>query len=234
MEINQTGLLGSGGSQAVTASSTLAQNFDNFLILLTTQLQNQDPLAPMESTEFTNQLVQFSSVEQQVAQNKRLEELIAIQKSNQAVAAVGFLGTTVEAFGDTTMLEGGEARFGYTLPPDANSVTITILDDQDNVVRSLEGETELGKHELVWDGINDQGLPAPDGAYRIRITVKDADGELLDVTTSVVGTVTSVSAEDGIVVLGFGEITVPLADVISVKGVAGTQTVTETAGNTTP
>jgi flagellar basal-body rod modification protein FlgD len=217
MEINQTGLLGAGGgSKAVKSSATLAQNFDNFLTLLTTQLQHQDPLSPLESTEFTNQLVQFASVEQQVAQNQQLEEMIALQRRDQAVNAVSFLGTVIEAFGNEALLDGGNMTIGYTLLPDTASVTISILDDQDREVRAFEGDTEPGKHTLVWDGINDQGLPAPDGAYTIRVTARNADGDPMDSATSINGTVSAVIAEDGAIVLKIGEISVPLDRVVGV------------------
>lgn len=218
MEINQTGLLSAGSvSNAVKSSATLAQNFDNFLILLTTQLQHQDPLAPMESTEFTSQLVQFASVEQQVTQNQQLEDLIALQRRNQAVNAVTFLGTEIEAFGNQALLDGGNMTIGYTLLPDTDSVTISILDDQDREVRSFEGDTDPGKHTLVWDGINAQGLPAPDGAYTILVTARNADGDPMDSATSINGTVSAVIAEDGVIVLKMGEISVPLDRVVGVR-----------------
>lgn len=94
-----------------TGISNLAENFDNFLTILITQLQNQDPLSPMESNEFTSQLVQFTGVEQQVLQNKNLEELIRLQSANQTLSAVSFIGKLVEATGDTNTLTDGEATF---------------------------------------------------------------------------------------------------------------------------
>jgi flagellar basal-body rod modification protein FlgD len=224
MEINQTGLLGAGSKRAEVASASLADNFDNFLTLLTTQLQNQDPLSPMESTEFTNQLVQFASVEQQIAQNQSLEELLAIQRSNQAVSAVGFLGTVVEAFGDSMMLENGSAEFSYTLLPDTDSTKISIIDSSGGLVRTFDGEKDVGKHNFVWDGLDGQGLPAPDGVYQIRVAARNGDGDLLDSATSVFGNVSAIAAEDGVVVLKFGEVSVPIANVVAVKNATLAQT----------
>lgn len=229
MEINQTGLLGVGGSKAVASSGTLAQTFDNFLLLLTTQLQNQDPLAPMESTEFTSQLVQFASVEQQISQNKNLEDLVALQRSSQAVSALGFLGTTVEAYGDEVMLESGTAEFNYTLVADTEVVKITILDADDSPVRTIEGDPSVGKHNYVWDGLNDQNILSPDGIYKILVTALDVDGNLLDSATSTIGTVTGVAAQDGAVVVRFGEISVPIANVLAVTETAASQTTQTTA-----
>lgn len=228
MEISQTGLLGVNGSAAAASSETLAQTFDNFLMLLTTQLQNQDPLSPMESTEFTSQLVQFASVEQQITQNKNLEALVALQRSNQAVSALGFLGTTVEAFGNEMMLESSAAEFNYTLLADTEVVKITILDEDDNPVRTIEGDPSVGKHNFVWDGLDDQGIQRPDGIYKILVTALDADGNLLDSATTTIGTVTGVAAQDGAVVVKFGEISVPIANVLAVTETAAGQT-TQTA-----
>ena len=151
MEINQTGLLGAGSKNVAVASGSLADNFDNFLILLTTQLQNQDPLSPMESTEFTNQLVQFASVEQQIKQNQSLEDLLAIERSNQAVSAVGFLGANVEAFGNSMMLENGSVDMrmdadGAEAGPSAAEVVNTLSEGELATVIARYGEERKARH----------------------------------------------------------------------------------------
>ena len=171
----------------------------------------------MESTEFTNQLVQFASVEQQIKQNQSLEDLLAIERSNQAVSAVGFLGANVEAFGNSMMLENGSAEFSYTLLPDTDSTKISIIDSDGSLVRTFDGEKDVGKHNFVWDGMNGQGIQAPDGVYQIMVTARNADGDLLDSATSVFGNVSSIAAEDGVVVLKFGEVSVPIANVVAVN-----------------
>ena len=102
-------------SKAEQSANTLAGDLDSFLLLLTTQLQNQDPLSPLEPTEFTGQLVQFASVEQQIATNSTMEDLLAVQNASLAASVVGFIGTTVEATGSTLPLQEGEANFSYTL-----------------------------------------------------------------------------------------------------------------------
>ncbi|HZZ11369.1 MAG TPA: flagellar hook capping FlgD N-terminal domain-containing protein, partial [Paraburkholderia sp.] len=83
------------GAGQSTASQQLAGNFDTFLTLLTTQLQNQDPLSPMDSTQFTQQLVAFSGVEQQINTNNNLQSLIALNQSQQAASAVSYIGHSV-------------------------------------------------------------------------------------------------------------------------------------------
>jgi flagellar basal-body rod modification protein FlgD len=115
-------------SKAASAASGLAGDLDSFLLLLTTQLQNQDPLSPLEPTEFTGQLVQFASVEQQIAANSTMEALLAVQNSSLAASVVGFIGTDVEANGSTLPLQNGEASFTYTLANNAKANVITILD----------------------------------------------------------------------------------------------------------
>ena len=105
MEISQLGANPAAAASEV-AGAKLAENFDTFLQLLTTQLQHQDPLSPMESNEFVAQLVQFSEVEQAIASNKSLEKLIDLQNTNQATAAIGYIGQTVEAAGSGAHVSG--------------------------------------------------------------------------------------------------------------------------------
>ena len=102
--------------QAASAQKTLSSNFDTFLTLLTTQLQNQDPLQPMDSNQFTQQLVQFSQVEQQINSNKNLESLIALTKSQTATNAVPYLGKTLTLTDGTAAVIGGQAQWTYTVP----------------------------------------------------------------------------------------------------------------------
>ena len=151
---------------AITASSTasstarrsLADNFDNFLNMLTTQLQNQDPLSPMDSTEFTNQLVQFSSLEQQIAGNDKLDNLYAASKSLEAASAVQYLGRTVELDKNVTFLNEGAATISYILPTEASEATVNIYDQSGTLVRTLEADTSSGRTDMAWNGTDGQGL----------------------------------------------------------------------------
>lgn len=213
--VNNVGLLNASQNTLQSASS-LAQNFENFLTLLTTQLQNQDPLSPLDSTQFTTQLVQFASVEQQIGQNARLDEILKIQGGSQAVSAVNFLDNIVEAFGATAALKDGAATYTYTLPADAKAATITIENEAGETVRTIEGETAKGKHTLVWDGKNNQGVAQPEGKYSIKIAANDANGEPLQALTGVIGKVTGVTVEDGQLVLDLGGVNVKVTDILSV------------------
>jgi flagellar basal-body rod modification protein FlgD len=195
-----------GASDATTQDALgLAQNFDSFLSLLTTQLKNQDPLAPMDSTQFTTQLVQFSQVEQSINTNSRLDQLVKLQSGSQAVSAVSFVGKSIEAFGDTMVLSEGTASYVYTLPQDAASSTVTIKDSSGKIVHTItNAPTAEGKHVLTWDGKDDQGNALEDGTYSFSVAAKDSDGAAVDATTAIAGTVQGVTVENGVVVLDLG------------------------------
>src|SRR3974390_2835673 len=107
---------GSSGSFANTLGAQgLAGNFNEFLKLLTTQLQNQDPLSPMDTNQFTQQLVQFSSVEQQINMNTQLSTLISLQQTAQTAQAASFIGATVTVNGATAQLVNGRATWNYSV-----------------------------------------------------------------------------------------------------------------------
>src|SRR4249919_2257764 len=126
------------------AQKTLSGNFDTFLTLLTTQLKNQDPLSPMDSNQFTQQLVQFSQVEQQINSNKNLESLIALTKSQSATNAVSYLGKTLTITDGTAALQNGAANWNYSLPNDAAITKLLITDSRGRPVFATTGETALG------------------------------------------------------------------------------------------
>jgi flagellar basal-body rod modification protein FlgD len=207
-------------SNAESASTSLNQDFDSFMLLLTTQLQNQDPTDPLDTNEMTSQLVQFTGVEQAIQTNRNLESLISLTGNQQVNAAVGFIGKTVEASGAVGFLENGTAEFAYEVPLGASSVALALLDENDRVVYTTEGETGSGRHQLQWDGINSfNSSQMPDGAYTLGIQVRDAKGEVLDGGKArALGTVTSVDIDGDVMKLTLnGSRQVDLADVITVR-----------------
>lgn len=171
-------IAGSGDS----ALSTLNQNFDQFLTLLTTQLKNQDPMDPVDTNEFTNQLVQFASVEQLIKQNEYFEELISQQNIATSVAAADFAGKLVEVPGNVATLKDGEARWAYYLQDDADEVQINIVDKEGFVMQSFQGEGGAGIHEITWDGEDTEGDQAEDGNYYVQIKAFDQEGQQLYTT----------------------------------------------------
>lgn len=202
-------------SQASEAK--LAKDLDSFITLLTTQLKHQDPLEPVDSTEFTSQLAQFAAVEQGIQTNANLEKLINFQSANQALAAVGFLGKHVEALSSTTALENGNATFGYALPQQADAVLVQIRNESGITVRTLSGTTDAGKNIVDWDGKDSNGLQLPDGKYSIAVSAADEQGNQIQAQTFTVGIADSVEGNGGNAEITINGINVPLANVISVK-----------------
>ncbi|MFN3076906.1 MAG: flagellar hook assembly protein FlgD [Alphaproteobacteria bacterium] len=189
---------------AAAAQKKFNQDMGTFLNLLTTQLKFQDPLSPMDSTQFTNQLVQFSSVEQQVTANSNLEKLIALQKTNQTSAALSYLGQTVEA--DTTKLPlvDGQANLTYTIPSQVNTATVTVRDSSGAVVYNTSIDNTVGQHDFTWKGTDNFGFPQKDGAYEVSITATDASGASVPVATRTLAKVTGVSSSNGTTQIALG------------------------------
>ena len=130
------------------ARNKLANDLDSFLTLLTTQLKAQDPLSPMDSTEFTNQLVQFAQVEQQIYQNENLEKMLESSAKTQQAMAINFLDSYVEAETDKVMLEDGKAVFTYGLSATAKDVTVMVKDLSGSIVKSYQGAPSAGLHKI--------------------------------------------------------------------------------------
>ena len=179
--------------QAAQDQQKLADDLNDFMTLLTTQLQHQDPLDPMDATEFTSQLVQFASVEQQIAQNSNLETLITAQENSQLASVAGYVGHFIEAESSSVQVYNGEAEFNYILHEDAQSTLINIQDEGGRTLFTAQGNLTQGKHGVVWDGTDLQGNKVPDGVYRLQVVGQDADGAPVDVTTTTVGLVSGVS-----------------------------------------
>jgi flagellar basal-body rod modification protein FlgD len=198
-----------------TARNSLSGNFDTFLKLLTTQLQNQDPLEPMDATKFTEQLVSYSQVEQQINTNANLESLIAVNKSALGANAVTYLGKTVLTSGAATALEGGTAKWRYALTADANTLQLTIKDASGKTVRTMTGDKGVGMHEFNWDGKSDAGVDQAPGTYTLTVTAKKADGTTIDSTVGGIGLIKEIDMSGASPMLTIGNRGVSLVDVLS-------------------
>lgn len=170
---------------------TIAGNFQTFLQLLTTQLKNQNPLDPLDTNQFTQQLVQFAQVEQQLRSNDQLATLVSLQKNTQTTAALGFVGQNVVVDGATAQLANGKATWSFISPKPANA-TITIKDSIGQVAYTGSYGLQTGPQNFEWDGKGNNGVQWPPGAYTISITSKDANGQAVAISTEVQGTVDSV------------------------------------------
>ena len=175
---------------ASTATTGIADNFQTFLTLLTTQLQNQNPLDPLDTNQFTQQLVQFAGVEQQLKSNDQLKSLIAIEKSAQATQALIYVGNTVAVDGSTTQFDGS-ATWNLKAPKGTNA-TVTITNSTGQTVYSGKFTLANGNSSFVWDGKGNDGVQWPAGTYTMTATGKDSSGNSVAISTEVQGIVYSV------------------------------------------
>lgn len=215
-------LASASSSQVALANSqrdqqALANDFDTFLQLLTTQLRNQDPLEPMDTNQFTQQLVQFSGVEQQIKTNSYLENLITSTEAQSVNAAVNYLGSTVRVSGVTTTLSDGRASWQLSAGSGAPESVVSILDANGNQVFSTRHSVARGDSQFVWDGRNSSGASMPDGVYAIRVEGAASDGSPVNVATSVSGKVTGVDFTGSEPMLQLGAVRANLTSVMQIQ-----------------
>lgn len=203
------------------STNNIADTFDSFLQLLTTQLQYQDPLSPLDSTQFTEQLVQFSGVEQSISTNNKLDQLIALQGGDQLGSAVSYIGKDVKADSDLISLQNGTANLLYGLDANTASTLISIVNEAGQTVRVINGETATGLHELAWDGTDGQGIQQPDGTYAVKVSAVDANDQQVRAAIGTNGRVTGVESQGDEVFLKLGDLLVPLDKVFSVDALQG-------------
>jgi flagellar basal-body rod modification protein FlgD len=182
----------SGSSLDSTTNTTLAGNFQTFLTLLTTQLQNQNPLDPLDTNQFTQQLVQFASVEQQLKTNDQLTTLVSLQQTTQSTQALTFVGKTAVVDGSTAALTNSSATWDLSLPTNSN-VNIAITNSTGQTVFSGSYAVNAGDNQaFVWDGKGNDGTQWPDGKYKMTATAADSAGNSVAVSTQIQGVVSSV------------------------------------------
>lgn len=163
-------------SQAQASGASLAKDFQTFLKLLTTQLQYQDPLEPLDSKEFTQQLVSFTGVEQQIAANQNLETLIAQLTAQSSSNAVAYIGKDVIVNTSASKLNGDGAAWTYALDVMADENKLVIRNASGTVVHEVPGELNAGNHEFTWDGRNSFGQALPEGLYSLEVQAKTGNG----------------------------------------------------------
>ncbi|HVY13194.1 MAG TPA: flagellar hook assembly protein FlgD, partial [Alphaproteobacteria bacterium] len=183
------------GTTGANPMDSLSQDYTTFLKLLTTQLQNQDPLSPMDSSQFTNQLVQFASVEQQIKANTNLTSLISLQQAGAAQQALSYLGKVGEINASELPLVNDRGAFSYTLSGPANNVEIDIADKDGKIVRTVAGSTATGKHVITWDGTDNGGTALPDGLYTVTVKPTRFDDTKVTASTTVYGVINGVQTD---------------------------------------
>ena len=213
-----------------SAMTQLSGNFQTFLTLLTTQLQNQDPLSPMDSNQFTQQLVEYSQVEQQINTNDNLKTLINQGSAQTGAYGVSYLGKAVTIANGNAPLANGQAVWAYNLDSASASTQLSVTDANGNVVYGATGDTTAGQHLLNWDGKNSNGTQLADGTYKLTVTAKAADGSTVNSSVTTTGVVSEVDMTSGTPVLMVGPMAVNLADV---SGVLDISNINNNTSNTT-
>lgn len=199
-----TDYLNSTYDSSTSTGSSSDSYQDLFLTLLCAQLENQDPLDPMDDTEMVSQLAQFSSLEQLTTMNGNLESMVTLLQNQEIIQSSWYLGKEVTAEGSDISKDGDSISLvTYALGDAAASLYAHVLDADGNIVNSVDlGAQDSGTHTFQWDGTGADGAEVDDGVYSIAFTAANADGDSLVVSTAVSGTVNSVSLEDGNIILG--------------------------------
>lgn len=196
--------------------SRLADSTETFLSLLTTQLKNQDPMSPMDSSQFTQQIVQMTGVEQQLLTNDLLAALVGMNDGGLA-ESVNLIGKTVTATTGAATLADGKATWAYNLPKAASEVTLEVIDSSGKTVASKALKAVgSGAQTFEWDGKTNLGADLPEGDYGLRITAKDSAGEKIAALQTLTGLATGVQTVDGTQVVTIGKTKVPISAVTAV------------------
>lgn len=200
-------------SKADASAASLAQDFDTFLSLLTTQLQYQDPLDPLDSNEFTQQLVSFTGVEQQISANKNLEKLIEQIAAQDISSSVAYIGKDIIAHSNKAFLNEGAATWGYYLDAQADTVSLTVKDSHGATVLKTTGDNQAGDHDFAWNGRDEYGSQLPDGYYTLEIEAKTAGGTEIKTETYVRGLVEGVERIGGENLLSVNGLLMPVDNI---------------------
>ncbi len=196
---------------------SIAENFDTFLALLTTQLKNQSPLDPLDTNQFTQQLVQFTEVEQSVKLNKNLEKMVALTAANAITNAVGYIGKQVTTSGASAQLQNGQASWTVSLAADSPATNFTVRNAAGVQVYTQTNPVAAGAQVFAWDGQTDTGGKAPDGIYTLSIVAEDGKGGTLVATTEASGVIDGVDMSGDEPVLLVGGWKIRLEDILSIK-----------------
>ena len=214
-----TGAAATGtGSTPGNALATLSGNFQNFLQMLMTQLKNQDPTSPLDTNQFTTELVQFSSVEQQINTNSNLTQLIQLTQGDSVIQSASLLGKPVAVQSASLPLQNSAAAVEFTGTA-GQKVNITVSDSSGAVQKTAQITATQGANTWKWDGSNNAGATLPDGAYQVAVAGGGSSGTALPF--SVVGTATGVQVQNNVVQLQLGGVTVPFSAVQSVGAPGG-------------
>ncbi|MBU3078672.1 flagellar hook assembly protein FlgD [Sphingomonas quercus] len=216
----------SAGAQQKTdtdSKSLIAPDFNMFLKLLTTQMQNQDPLNPMDTSEYTQQLVQFSQVEQSMQQTSTLKDMLARMSTQDMAQSASYIGQEGRFDSATSGLADGKpATWSYAFDTKPAAVTATVKDSSGAVVKKVDLTPDT-QGRFSWDGIKTNGDRAADGGYTLSIAATDANNNAVKTTINSVGTVKEVVTDGANVMLSVNGLRFPLASLVAVSAPAAAQ-----------
>lgn len=211
----------SGASTSTTTidtSNDLSDDKTAFLSLLTTQLENQNPLSPVDTTEFTNQLISYSTLEQLMNLNEQVESLVTLQSATSILSSFSYLGCEVEVNGTTTTLQEGEAEWNYVVDDDATNLTLQVTDEDGNIVYS-EALTDVtaGTYNYTVSSA-DLGTDLPDGSsYTLSVIATDSDGNKVETDANAIVTVENIETSGDEITMSAGSVTFTSSDIMSLS-----------------
>ena len=208
------------GSASSSALTTLSGNFQNFLQMLMTQLKNQDPTSPMDTNQFTTELVQFSSVEQQISTNSNLTQLIQLTQGDTIIQSSALVGKAVAVQSANLPLQNGTGAVQFTAAA-GQKIAINVSDSTGALQKTTQFTATQGVNNWTWDGTNNAGNSLADGAYQVAVVTAGTGSSRTTVPFSVVGTATGVQVQNNAVQLQLGGVTVPFSSIQSVGTGAG-------------
>jgi flagellar basal-body rod modification protein FlgD len=207
---NPTTMGTEAANKAATSRQSMAANFDQFLLLLTTQLQNQNPLEPLDTNQFTQQLVQFASVEQQIQTNQTLSALLSLSDSGKVGNAVNFIGAKVVAEGAATLFDGTTAEWNITTTSPASRAIVEVRDVNGTLIATNEIALTGTENKYTWNGVTSGGSKAEQGVYSLTVKAFDQQGKAVNASTDIMGTVDGVDLSGDEPLLKIGDIYVPM------------------------
>jgi len=222
-----TNIAGTAAVGTAAADSAMKQatgmDMDSFLTLFVTQLKNQDPLNPQDSSQFVTQLAQISQVQQAYNTNTNLTSLLNQGGNSMTVASVSLIGKQVEASGSQVSLQSGSsAAINFSLAGAANQVNVSVKDSTGATVKTLSGGAmAAGTGSLAWDGTNTAGTALPSGAYSFSVSATDASGKSVTSNPLIRGVVSGVDMSGATPMLNIGNLEINLTDVTSVSSAGG-------------
>ena len=205
----------SSSSSSATDSSSVSTAYATFLKLLTTQLQNQNPLDPTDTTQMTTEMIQLSGVEQQLKANDTLSSISSDLSSITMANGIGYIGKTITAAGDTVPIQDGSCDWNYVVSSTAYAVKLEVVDSDGDTVYSTTGDATSGTHSFSWDGKTTDGSTVSSGDYTLKVSAYDSEGTAVNTATQIIGVVTGVDSSSGTTELKIGDVDVALSDVSS-------------------